>query len=92
MMMDVPASSDVMIIGGNSHPELVNLIANSTVEDEEIEVRISKCVCFLAASVLRMEAALFTTRQTGRLWLRLEILSGGKIFTSYKQEPSKPRN
>nr|CAD7258764.1 unnamed protein product [Timema shepardi] len=28
MMMDVPASSDVMIIGGNSHPELVNLIAN----------------------------------------------------------------
>jgi hypothetical protein len=25
--MDVPASSDIMIIGGNSHAELVSLIA-----------------------------------------------------------------
>jgi len=25
--MDVPSSSDIMIIGGNSHPELVALIA-----------------------------------------------------------------
>ncbi|XP_034242405.1 phosphoribosyl pyrophosphate synthase-associated protein 2 [Thrips palmi] len=28
MAMDFPASSDVMIIGGNSHPELANLIAS----------------------------------------------------------------
>lgn len=26
-MMGAPATSDIMIIGGNSHPELANLVA-----------------------------------------------------------------
>ena len=77
-----------MVIAGNSHPELAELIAKYVFDSFITRVHFSQVPFYSGVWGSKSELLQFTTKPTGKPWLTLLTLLEAKTFTSSKQEPS----